>query len=322
MISPLISVYVAMTLGAPMIKTKLKVERELLLEKPLSAGRPAYVTAASGIVKKGDRFFVIADDEFFLFSFRESEKFLTSYRLMDGELPTDPKERKKMKPDFESLLLLDEKDYPPFGAIVAWPSASTKKRMTGVLVPMTAEGEVDKPQVFDISALEKKMKIHVKDLNFEGIFIKDQKLQLLQRGSGKIMENGIFKMNFADWLKAIKSGNWDMNIEFEKLGLEKLAGVDLSFTDAVDGPNGLLALATAEGNENSFVDGKVYGSVLFRFEKSKAVLITEFEPVTKLEGIVLDGKSAFLVDDPDDVSKPSRLYKVEINLTAETLCAE
>ncbi|MEK6774998.1 MAG: hypothetical protein AABY64_13740 [Bdellovibrionota bacterium] len=294
-----------------MIKTKLKVERELLLEKPLSAGRPAYVTAASGIVKKGDRFFVIADDEYFLFSFRESEKFLTSYRLMDGELPVDPKERKKMKPDFEALLLLNESDYPPFGALVAWPSASTKRRMTGVLIPMTAKGEPDKPQVFDISALEKKLKIHVKDLNFEGIFIKDQKLQLLHRGSGKIMVNGIFKMNFAEWLKAIRSGNWDMNIEFEKLGLEKLAGVDLSFTDAVIGSTGPMALATAEGNKNSFVDGKVHGSVLFRLEQGKAVLITEFEPITKLEGIVLDGKSAFLVDDADDVSKPSRLYKIE-----------
>ncbi|MDZ4660387.1 MAG: hypothetical protein SGJ18_02080 [Pseudomonadota bacterium] len=295
-----------------MTKTKLRVERELLLEKPLSAGRPAYVTAASGIVKKGGRFFVIADDEFFLFSFRESEKFLTSYRLMEGELPADPKERKKMKPDFESLLLLSEKEYPPFGALVAWPSASKKRRMAGVLVPMTDQGELDKPQVFDISSLGIKLKAYVDDLNFEGIFVKDQKLHLLQRGSGKIMVNGIFKIVFTDWLKAIKSGNWDMNIEFEKLSLEKLAGVGLSFTDAVMGPSGAMALATAEGNKNSFSDGKVHGSVLFRLEQGKAVLMTEFEPVTKLEGIVLDGKSIFLVDDADDVSKPSRLYKAEI----------
>lgn len=74
-------------------------------------GQP-HLSAASGLVRLGQRLYVVADDELHLGIFKDSTvtgqapskgKLL---RLLEGDLPNKMEKRKKAKPDLETLALL------------------------------------------------------------------------------------------------------------------------------------------------------------------------------------------------------------------------
>ena len=69
-------------LNVPVIK--LEHVRDLTLEKPLQDGRGAFVSAASGLVKIKDTFYIAADDETSLFSFDLKSKHLTPHGFITG----------------------------------------------------------------------------------------------------------------------------------------------------------------------------------------------------------------------------------------------
>ena len=72
-----------------------------------------------------DKLYVIADDELHLGVFGvDGEEPLKLVRLLDGDLPASAKKRKKLKPDFESLLLLPASDESPGGSLLALGSGS------------------------------------------------------------------------------------------------------------------------------------------------------------------------------------------------------
>ena len=74
--------------------------RELDLSAPTSAGRPAHLSAASGLVRAGRFLYVVADDELHLGVFHAAETTPGHLvRLFPGELPATAAERKARKPD-------------------------------------------------------------------------------------------------------------------------------------------------------------------------------------------------------------------------------
>ncbi|HEY2736696.1 MAG TPA: hypothetical protein VGI70_22000, partial [Polyangiales bacterium] len=58
------------------------------------------VAAASGIVVRGDRLYVVADDELSLAVYTFAGARADSVLLLAGSLPDDPVARKAAKPDF------------------------------------------------------------------------------------------------------------------------------------------------------------------------------------------------------------------------------
>ena len=73
-------------------------------------GRPAHISAASGLVWIGSQFYVVADDEFHLGVF--SQDALSPgrlIRLFDGALPDSKAERKKRKPDLETFCIFRDR---------------------------------------------------------------------------------------------------------------------------------------------------------------------------------------------------------------------
>src|SRR5918994_6658841 len=89
---------------------ELRKVRELVLEEPSAPGRPAHVSAASGVARRGDFVYVIGDDELHLGVFRlSSDAPGRLRRVLAGDLPDDHSERSSAKPDLEALTLL-----PPF----------------------------------------------------------------------------------------------------------------------------------------------------------------------------------------------------------------
>lgn len=81
-----------------------RIRRTLNLDAASQPGRPAHVSAASGLARSGHSLFVLADDENHLGVFPcEGSGAGNLVRIAEGTLPLDPKPRKRHKPDFESI---------------------------------------------------------------------------------------------------------------------------------------------------------------------------------------------------------------------------
>lgn len=296
---------------------KLEKIQELNLANPVEKGRPSFISAASGLSKHGDRYFTISDDELSLFSFKIGEKTMNRHVLIDKALPADPADRKKRKADFESVLQLDKKQWPPMGAMVAWPSGSKASRTTAVVLPFKSETEFGKPIEINIMPLALLLTQQARELNIENIMIQDQRVLLFQRGNSEKSKSGIFEIKLADFIDHLKSGKWDIKVKFEKIKVGSLNGVKLTICDGVWTQHGLLAIATAEDTVSTYDDGMVHGTVLLRISENKPQILARFEPLVKLEGMTVaeeseKGITLMFVDDADDPKKASSLYQAKL----------
>ncbi len=296
---------------------KLTKIQELHLEKPLDKGRPAFISAASGLSKVDDTFYTVSDDEMSLFSFKEGDKYMKVHPLIKKSLSAANIERKKEKADFESFVHLDETQWPPMGAMLAWPSGSTPKRTVAVILAFKSPTEFEAPREINIMPLAMKLTEHATELNIEGIMIQENNVLLFQRGNSLRSKSGIFELPLAQFISALKTGDWEMKTKFRKVKVGELSGVKLTLADGVSTGHGLLAIATAEDTVSTYADGKVYGTVLLRVTANESQILAHFEPVVKLEGMTViedtaDGVTLMFVDDADDPKKPSSLYKASI----------
>src|SRR5262245_3621265 len=107
----------------------LKRLRELDVSPSTDTETTKYLSAASGLARAGSFLYVVADDELHLGVFGAGDTNPGRLiRLLDGELPAAKAERKKQKPDFESLTLLPASAEYPYGAILALGSGSRPNR--------------------------------------------------------------------------------------------------------------------------------------------------------------------------------------------------
>jgi hypothetical protein len=290
----------------------------LSLPSPLMKGRGSFVSAASGLAQRNGVIYIVSDDENALFVQRKGQP-LGSFALTNVQLPADAKERKDTKPDFESLVLLSNKEWEPNGALVVWPSASDLHRMTAYVVPFGKDDMLQKSIAVNILPLAYKFATEAGDVNIEGIFVRDKDVFFLQRGEPKDGKNGIFKLAVKDWLNGLRTGDWMKAKEkFDKIKMGALNGVDLTLADATWTSQGLLALASAEDKKSSFADGHVMGTALVRLVGNKAQTIGVFPPNVKLEGILLEKEEGdnlhfLLVEDADDHKKASVLYRAIVS---------
>jgi hypothetical protein len=290
----------------------------LTLEKPLEAGRPSHISAASGIVELNGKFYVNADDETALFSWKMGDKTATPFILDKKELGADPVARKRIKPDYESLLHLDEKNWPPYGALLAWPSASTDQRYEASIATFNKNGNLEGVTKVNIQNLAKTLGREVKKLNLEGITLNSGKIYLFNRGNGKEkgLKSGYFEMAFADFLKGLKGEGWPSSVTFQKVKIGKLKGVKLTLADGLWTKFGFIGLAPAEDSDTVVADGKVTGTVLVRINGKKGEVIGQFDLDKKFEGFLTrekdEGLEILLVDDADDPKIPSGIYRAQL----------
>ena len=99
--------------------------RRLFVATASGVAAPAKLSAASGLVRLGNRLYVVADDELSLGVFDLSnDEAGRLVRIFEGELPASHDERKAAKPDLESLTMLPAFDGCPYGALMAIGSGS------------------------------------------------------------------------------------------------------------------------------------------------------------------------------------------------------
>jgi len=303
----------------PMLECKKL--RELAVASPLS-GRPAYVSAASGLVCVGDYLYVVADDEHHLAVFsRHDLSAGTLLPLFAGELPLEHKARKKQKPDLESLVLMPATAEFPHGALLMLGSGSTRRRDIAVLLALDATGAVvGAPQQCDFSATYELLRAQLVELNIEGAFFSGDDLCLLHRGNSTDAINAIIAFDWRELFADFSSGSIGAigPRSITPVALGAVDGVELCFTDGVALPNGdILFSAVAEATDDAYLDGACVGAAIGICRRNGDVITLQaIGAQYKIEGIDAtaadDVIDVLMVTDADDIAIPALLLSMRI----------
>lgn len=299
----------------------------LSLQRPLEEGRPDFIAAASGLVRIGAYFYVVADDELQLGVFSATPLSPgIGIALLPGELPLEPAQRKQSKPDFEVLAYLPPTTAAPFGTLLALGSGSRSNRALGVQLALGEAGQLAAapPRVLDLAPLYAALEREFGIVNIEGAVVQHSQLLLFQRGNKKNGVNAIVELDLAAFLRDCAAGviAIDALRNIQRCELGAIDGVALGFTDATCLPGGeLLALVVAEDTDDPYADGATLGSCLCRFDsenqlRSLIPLMTQ----AKTEGITLwsmtspDEATLAFVTDADDPALPAQLLLAPLRI--------
>jgi hypothetical protein len=277
-----------------------------------------FLSAASGLQRVGDQFHVVADDRLDLGTFTvDPESGGDVQKILDRpSLPQDEKARKAVKPDLESLTMVE---HDGGQAMLAFGSGSTAARNTGVFIPMDHQGSPGDPIEFDLSPLYESLSADFPELNIEGSAPMGESLRLLQRGNGTTGPNAVIDLALADVTKAASSGGPltpEMIRAIKPVELGTTPGsngpVPWTFTDLTSLPDGqAIFTATAEDTDNPYDDGEILGSAVGMMDADGSV--TSLAPVDrriKIEGVTTDDSETYLVTDADDPHKPAMMYRL------------
>ncbi|MCP3099015.1 hypothetical protein LZ198_09030 [Myxococcus sp. K15C18031901] len=305
-----------------MIRTTLR--RTLTLEAPEAPGRPAHVSAASGLVRAGDWLYVVADDSLHLAVFpARGDAPGRQVRLFPGELPEEASARKAAKPDLEVLCLLGPLGGAPHGALLALPSGSTPTRMRGALLPLDASGTLSGPaRTVDCSALYLQLAREFGSLNIEGAAVVGGRLRLLQRGNGDAGVDALVDLDRERVLRAVEVGALGPEVlrTTRRWELGRAGGIRLSFTDASPLPDGRLVFtAAAEDTRDAYADGAVAGSAIGVLAPDGTPMFLDgVDAKVKLEGVdawVEQGRvHVLLVADADDPTVAAPLMEAALDV--------
>ncbi|MDB5551582.1 MAG: hypothetical protein JWL86_1566 [Rhizobium sp.] len=296
--------------------------RKLDISPEVPGTQPLHISAASGLVCIGSTIYVIADDELHLGVFSttvpEPGRLI---RLFDGDLPDEKAERKRQKPDLETLALVPAFQDFPNGALLALGSGSRPNRCRGALLELDPSGAVrGPPHELDLLPILGPLRHAFTQLNIEGAIVAGDELRLFQRGNARHADNAIIRYPLQQALDALRIANPD-TIEpsaINRLDLGSIEGVPFCFTDAAGLPNGnMVFCAVAEDTEDAYRDGPCIGTAIGIVDNGGHLLFMQrLARPYKVEGISarLDGDrlDLLLVTDADEPTIPALLLSTSI----------
>jgi hypothetical protein len=297
--------------------------RELTLDAPRGAHGGRFIAAGSGLVRAGEHLYVIADDE------RELAVFPVEggapgrlRRMLPGELPSDPAERKRLKPDFEALVVLPARGARGEDALLALESGSRKSRRGGILWALDDAGALaGEPRRLDLAPLYSVLDDEIPDLNIEGAVVSGERLLLFQRGNGAGAVNAVIALELAAALPDLARGRLsaDAIAGRRRYDLGEAGGVRLAFSDAAALPDGrIVYTAVAEEGADTYRDGACAGAgVGILAANGDPQRWEPLDPPDKVEGVEarLDGDEIelLMVADADDPGSPSPLLAAHLH---------
>lgn len=273
-------------------------------DRPLHARavRTLAVSAGSGLVRREGEFLVVADDEHALFVFGRAGAG-RRITLLPGDLPADHDARKARKPDFEVLVDLGD------AGLLALGSGSRPTRERAVHV----DGR-ERTTVIDTAPLCAVLRVHFPELNLEGGVLRGDELVLLQRGNRGDRRNALVFVAGDDLRAALASRRFAPESPLRVVALDfgDDGGVPWTGTDlALLADGDLLASVVLEDTADAYADGACLGSALVRLGADGTVRWQwRLDAAAKVEGVAVDGDTAWLVSDADDRAVPSRLLRV------------
>ena len=234
---------------------ELRKLRDLEVREPAGPGRPSHMSAASGVVRRGDFVYVIGDDELHLGVFEVSSGEPGQLvRVLSGELPDDHGERSKQKPDLEALTLLPPFEEHPYGALLGLGSGSGPDRDRGFVCALGADGSLGgDPREVDLAPVYELLREHIAELNVEGAATMADRLWLLQRGNSELGSNVVAELSLDHVMASLRE---DLRIDAHELAnvrsyeLGDIDGVELTFSDATPIAEQLVVFtASAEADD-------------------------------------------------------------------------
>jgi len=273
------------------------------------------VRAGSALVQVGGRLLLVQDDALsvvWLGLPGDGECPALEHVVLEGHGGPLPKPE---KPDFEIALV------GPGGApyVLGSGSKATRRRIAR-LDPVSGRASL-----IEAAALYEAVEAALGELpNLEGATLVAGALRLFHRRAGA-EARATATVDVA--VEALDGGpvavlgvtRWDLGALLRDIGPgAPPRRVPLSFTDAAPGPDGrLYYLAVAEDTPSAIDDGPVIGAAVGVLESEHArwapLVEADGTPsVRKPEGLALaeDGRTAFVVTDPDDASLPADLCRV------------
>ncbi len=304
----------------PTLETR--IIRELLVDDAAGLAGHAHLSAASGLVRLGQRLYVVADDEHHLAMFdlcnREPGRLVA---IFGDEQPVHHQARKAAKPDCEALLVLPAFAGYPQGALMAMGSGSRPSRQRGVLLAIDGAGEIHEPaRTVDLAPLLAPLLNLIPDLNIEGAFVCGENFSLLQRGNGASAINARISFSWNGvqrWLAGV--GPAPKPVSTTRFELGAIDGVALSFTDGAALPGGdWLFSAAAEDTSDTYNDGRCAGSAIGLVDAGGTIrMLQRLSLNCKVEGIAaaVAGKTInlLLVTDADDRLRPALLLSAALH---------
>lgn len=300
--------------------------RELNLEPSSTAPDVRHVSAASGMVMIGELLYVVADDELHLGVFDPATAAPGQrIRMIQGELPDSPRERKATKPDFEALVRLPAFEGHSFGALLALPSGSRPNRRSGVVWPLDPAGRLyGEPCRFDLTRFYLAMDESIQELNIEGAVVLGEQLVLLHRGGKKQSQSALIYFHLRELFLAINAvreiSKPIVATEVRFLELGRIDGATLGFTDGAALPDGRIVFsAVAENTDDSYLDGPCLGAAIGILDpEGRVQMLQRLQPTEKIEGIhARPGRESLellLVTDADDATVPAKLLTALISM--------
>lgn len=274
------------------------------------------VSAASGLVRRGDTFYIVADDELGLLAVPDVGAAFT-IPLLPGALPDAHAERKAAKPDLEALCRW------PGDGLLALGSGSTAARHRACLLrPVAGDMSRGTVTVLDLAPLHARLAEAFPALNLEGAAVRGDALVLLQRGNGPGNHGALVELDLAAALRAVDAGAaWGAELlrSIHAVDLGARGGAALGFTDASPLPDGsLVFVAAAEASADTYHDGLVTGAAIGRIAADGRLLWLRDAPEAgKYEGVHAeqdgDCLQVWLVTDPDDRRCPASLFRATLD---------
>lgn len=269
---------------------RLSPLRELDLDSAPSPGRPAHLSAASGVVRRGDHVYVIGDDLLALGVFRLTVS--GPGRLapaLRGRLPDDADARAEEKPDLEALTVLPPFDRHPFGALLGLGSGSEPGRDRGFTWALDADGSLrDDPREIALGPVFDLLRQRVPRLNVEGACVMGDRLWLLNRG-GPDAPNLVAELSLAAVMDSVTGdGVVDTGelLAVRAYDLGALDGVPLAFSDATPLGDGVLVFTASAEARGEGRDGAIRGSVVGTLDRDGEVRrLRTIDRRYKVEGV-------------------------------------
>ena len=301
---------------------ELEPLRDLDLEEASGPASEAYISAASGVVRRGDRVYVIGDDELYLGVFRLTDPAPgTLRRVLSGDAPKSAEERRKHKADLEALTLLPPFQDHPFGALFGLGSGSGEGRDRGFVWALAADGSLSgDPREIDLAPVYALLGEQIAELNIEGAAVMGERLWLLQRGNTDDGRNIVAELSLEQVMESLRR---DLTIDADELlalssyDLGELDGVPLTFSDGTPvGRELLLFTASAEADDG--IRGSVVGSIALDGSVERLRTIDRRYKVEGIHASLDTGVVDLLfVCDQDDDSAPSPLLSAAMPLDAQ-----
>ena len=215
--------------------------RDLDLSHSAEAEGASFLSAASGLVRARSFLYVVADDELHLGVFPAANDTPGHLiRLFEGALPASKADRKKLKPDLETLVKLPAAGGYPDGAILALGSGSKRNRRMGALLRLDAHGAVrGSPETVDLAPIFASLDDAFRDPNIEGAVVVEDEVRLFQRGNKRQRENAIVRYELSSFLCVLDTTRHH-SIKpdaIRMVDLGEIDGVPFCFTDAAALPD-------------------------------------------------------------------------------------